>query len=125
MARLSFEIHSNHIRIENDAIEQKFIEISNRQTSFANMGIDEKLAELANLIENLLKKNNKFITLDYNSICFEFIDDNMITSYRKKMHCFRHSTEDDLLERKSYTEEQKSFFIDYGSTIVKVIYALL
>lgn len=125
VAGISFKIHSNHIQIDNDVIEQKFIEISNHQASFANMGIDEKLAELANLIENLLKRNNKFITLDYESVCFEYLDDAKITSYRKKMHCFRHSTEEALLERKSYTEEQKKFFVDYGLTIVKVIYSLL
>lgn len=125
VAGLSFEIHSSHIQIDNDAIEQQFIEISNHNASFSNMGIDEKLAELANLIENLLKKNNKFISLDYESMCFEYLDDAKITSYRKKMHCFRHSTEEALLERKSYTEEQKNFFVDYGLTVVKVIYSLL
>lgn len=64
VANLTFELRSTHIELDN-AIDQKFIEISNRQASFNNMSTDEKLAEIANLIENLLKKNGKFITPDY------------------------------------------------------------
>lgn len=59
VANLTFEQKADHIELE-DAIEQKFIEISNRNASFDNMSKDEKLAEIANLIENLLKKNGKF-----------------------------------------------------------------
>lgn len=124
IAGLTFEIKSNHIEI-NDAIEQKFTEISNRQASFNNMSMDEKLAEIANLIENLLKINGKFVTPDYTKVCFEYISNDNVTSYRKKMHCFRHSTNEAILERKTYSEEQKSFFVDYGLTIVKAVHSLL
>lgn len=41
------------------------------------------------------------------------------------MHCFRHATDDAISERKTYSEEQKNFFVDYGLTIVKVIHSLL
>lgn len=124
VANLTFELKSNYIEVD-DAIEQKFIEISNRQASFNNMSTDEKLAEIANLIENLLKKSGRFIVLDYTKICFDYISDNIVTSYRKKMQCFRHATSDAVAERKKYTEEQKNFFVDYGLTIVKAIYVLL
>lgn len=40
------------------------------------------------------------------------------------MNCFRHVTEEALAERKTYTDNQKNFFVDYGLTIVKVIYSL-
>lgn len=123
VANLTFEIKSNHIEID-EAINQKFVEISNRQASFNNMSTDEKLAEIANLIENMLKKNNMFITLDYSKLCFEYISDSMVTNYRKKMHCFRHATDKAMAERKTYTEEQKNFFVDYGLTIVKAIHTL-
>ena len=89
------------------------------------MSTDEKLAEIANLIENLLKKNGKYTIPDYSAVCFGFITDTMITDYRKKMHCFRHSAEESILERKSYSEEQKLFFVDYGLTIIKVIHTLV
>ena len=124
VANLTFVLKSNHIDI-GDSINQKFIEISTRQASFNNMSIDEKLAEIANLIENLLKKNGKFLTPDYSKICFDYISNDLVTSYRKKMHCFRHATEDAIKERDAYSEDQKNFFVDYGLTIVKVIHSLL
>lgn len=49
----------------------------------------------------------------------------IVTRYRKKMHCFRHATDEAISERNSHSEEQKSFFVDYGLTIVKVIHSLL
>lgn len=124
IASLTFEQKSSHIEI-NESIDQKFIEISNRQASFISMSTDEKLAEIANLIENMLKKNGKFITPNYEEVCFEYITNDIVTSYRKKMHCFRHSTVEAIAERKSYTEEQKNFFVDFGLTIVKVIHSLI
>ena len=124
VAGLTFELKSSHIDID-DLINQKFVEISNRQASFNNMSTDEKLAEIANLIENLLKKNGKFITPDYAKICFDYISDDIVTSYRKKMHCFRHATDEAIAERKSYSEDQKNLFVDYGLTIVKIIHTLL
>jgi hypothetical protein len=124
VTRLTFEQKSTNVDID-DSINQKFVEISNRQASFNNMKIDEKLAEIANLIESLLKKNGKFLTPDYSTICFEYISNDVVTSYRKKMHCFRHATDDAIAERNNYSEEQKSFFVDYGLTIVKVIYSLI
>lgn len=124
VAGLSFEQRGNHINID-DSIEQRFIAISNRQASFNNMSIDEKLAEIANLIENMLKKDGKFISLDYSTVCFNYISEDMITSYRKRMHCFRHATEEAIIERNTYSDEQKNFFVDYGLTIIKVIKGLL
>lgn len=124
VASLIFEQKSSYVDID-ESINQKFVEISNRQASFNNMSTDEKLAEIANLIENLIKKNGKFLALDYTTICFDYISNDIVTNYRKKMHCFRHATDDSIAERNIYSEEQKSFFVDYGLTIVKVIYSLL
>lgn len=52
---LTFEKKSTHLEI-NDSINKRFQEISNRGASFINMSIDEKLAEIANLMESFLKK---------------------------------------------------------------------
>jgi hypothetical protein len=124
VAGLTFELKSNHIGIDN-SIYQKFIEISNRQASFNNMSTDEKLSEIANLIENMLKKNGHFIKPDYSLICFDYISDETVTSYRKKMQCFRHASSEAIAERSSYSEEQKNFFVDLGLTIIKVIHKLI
>lgn len=124
IAELTFELKSNHIEVD-DLINRKFVEISNRQASFNNMSTDEKLAEIANLIEKLLKKNGKFVIPDYSSVCFDYITNDMVTSYRKKLHCYRHATDEAISERNLYSEEQKNFFIDYGLTIIKVIHSLV
>mgnify|MGYP000552121113 FL=1 len=124
VAKLTFVQKSCNIEV-NDCINQKFIEISTRQASFNNMHIDEKIAEIANLIENLLKHGEKFITPEYEKICGEFIDDSIVKSYRKKMQCVRHCTEKAIVERQGYSEEQKNFFVDYGLTIVKAIHELV
>ena len=124
IARMTFTQQDKHIELI-DALERKFKEISNRQASFQNMSTDEKLAEIANLIENLLKKDGKFIRLDYSQICFNYIDDEKIKKYRKMIQCFRHSSEESIIERESYTKEQKMFLIDFGLIVIKVIYFLL
>lgn len=123
VASLTFELKPKHIGIDN-SIDQKFIEISNRKASFNNMSTDEKLSEIANLIENMLKKNGNYITPNYSSICFDYISNETVTSYRNKMQCFRHATSEAIKERKSYSEEQKNFFVDFGLTIIKVIHTL-
>ena len=88
------------------------------------MSIDEKIAEIANLIENMLKKNGKFSALDYSQICFDYITGDTIKNYRKKIQCFRHAASESIMERASFTKEQKTFFIDFGLTILKVIHAM-
>lgn len=124
VANLNFNLKSTHITID-DALNQKFIEISTRNANFDNMSTDEKLKEIANLIENLLKKNGKFINLDYSILCFDYISNDLVANYRRRMHCFRHATDEALAERKLYTEAQKIFFVDFGLTILKVIHELL
>ena len=123
VANLVFEIKSNHIEI-NDSLNQKFVEISNRQSTFNNMSTDEKLAEIANLIENMLKKDGKFLYLDYSQICFDYINDDKVKKYRQQLQCFRHSSSEAIIERASFTEEQKMFLIDLGLSILKVINTL-
>lgn len=124
VANLTFTQMDNHIELV-DAIESKFKEISNRQASFQNMSTDEKLAEIANLIENMLKKDGKFLALDYSQICFDYINEDTIKRYRKKIQCFRHSASESISEREAFTKEQKVFLIDFGLSILKVIHALL
>ena len=121
---LTFEKKDFHVELT-DAMEKNFKKISNRDASFASMSIDERLAEIANLTEYKLKRNGKFVTLDYSQICFDFINDKMVTDLRKKLQCYRHSSQETLKEREQYTEEQKSFFIDYGLTVLKAISILI
>ena len=88
------------------------------------MALDEKIQEIANLIENMLKENGNFIKLDYASFVFDYLSDETIKKYRNQMQCFRHSSEVALAERNDYSEAQKSFFVDFGIVIVKIIHEL-
>lgn len=124
VAELTFMQKSCNIEVS-DSINQKFIEISTRQASFNCMHTDEKIAEIANLIENMLKQDGKFITPEYGKVCCGFIDDTIVKNYRKQMQCFRHCTDEAIAERKTYSEEQKTFLVDYGLTIVKAIHELI
>lgn len=118
---LTFKQKLDHIELD-DSIEQKFAFISNRNASFDNMSTEEQLAEIANIIENLLKKDTGFVVLDYSKICFDFISDDIVKKYRRKVQCFRHAADSSIKERGTFSEEQKSFLVDLGLTIVKAIY---
>jgi len=124
VAALTFELKSCHIEIT-ESINQKFVEISNRQSTFNNMSTDEKLAEIANLIENMLKKDGKFVSIDYSLICFDYINEDTVKAFRHKLQCFRHSSDASIEERTSFSDEQKAFLIDYGLVIIKAIHDLL
>ena len=69
--------------------------------------------------------HGKFITPEYEKVCCGFIDDTIVKNYRKQMQCFRHCTDEAIAERKTYSEEQKTFLVDYGLTIVKAIHELI
>lgn len=107
-----------------DEIETKFRKISKRDASFQEMSEDEKLAEIVNLIENMLKDNGKYKQLNYIDLCGEFINDEIIKSYRKQLQCFRHSSESSIKEMEGFNKKQKDFLIDFGIVIMKAIHSL-
>ncbi len=117
---LTFIKGEKHIQMEDD-IERKFQEISNRDARFQEMHINEKLAEIINLIENLLKSNGNYISLDYSKECLGYIDDKIIRNYKQKMQCFRHSSPESISERNSLSDVQKNFLVDFGIVLVKGI----
>lgn len=106
------------------SLDEQFRMISTRDASFQDMSTDEKIQEIANLIEAMLKGKNGFIQLDYTPVAFGYIDDDTIKQFRKQVQCFRHASEQSIAERAAFTEEQKSFLIDYGTLICKTIHAL-
>lgn len=104
---------------ELDNIIQK---ISTRNAQFNEMALDEKLKEIGNLIEYLLKNDKKFITLNYDYISLEFIKESDVKKLRNKIQCFRHSSKESLRERNEYTENQKHFMVEFGIVICNLIY---
>ena len=117
---LSFVKSEQHIEIEHD-IEKKFQEISNREASFQEMSTNERLAEIINLIENMLKSKGSYIKLDYSKECLGYINDEIIVEYKRNMQCFRHSSSEAISQRDSYSDAQKKFFINFGIVILEGI----
>ena len=105
-----------------EELEELIPKISTRNAQFYQMPINEKLKEIGNLIEHLLKKDKKFITLNYEYISSGFIKESDVKNLRKKVQCFRHSSQESIEERNAYTYEQKKFMIEYGIVICNLIY---
>jgi len=108
-----------------EELDELIQKISTRNAKFSQMALDEKLKEIGNLIEYLLKKDGKFITLDYDNISLGLIKEINIKDLRKKIQCFRHSSQESLKERKDYTDNQKQFMVDLGIAICNLIYRQL
>lgn len=96
--------------------------ISTRNAQFSEMAIDEKIKEIGDLIENLLKKDGKFISLNYDRTSSGFIKESDIKEFRKKIQCFRHSSQDSIIERSSYTVLQKKFIVEYGIVVCNLVF---
>ena len=106
-------------------LENIFKTISPRNATFESMESDEKLQTICNAIENMLKVNGKFITLDYSSYSLGYITDEIVKNFRKRTQCFRHADEQSIKEREAFTDIEKDFCINFGLTICTLIYRIL
>lgn len=95
--------------------------ISTRNAAFNQMATDEKLKEIGNVIEYLLKDNGKFIAIDYETNSVGFLNEAVVIELRKKLQCFRHSSKESIVERNLYNEQQKEFMIEFGIVICNFI----
>lgn len=91
--------------------------VSSRNATFIEMEIDEKLASINMAIENILVKNQKYISVDSDLLFLGFISEEQIKEYRKLTHCFRHGSSEMVEKRAQFTENQKVFLVNYGLTI--------
>lgn len=111
----SFTITTNSaFQVLPDDIEDKIRLISTRGAEFDAMPVNEKLQNLNNLIENLLKKNGKYLKLNHDDIFFGFISEDDVKRYRKCTQPFRHASEDTLSERGSIAEDEKKLLAELG-----------
>lgn len=124
-ASMKFLKKSNSVVDVSQNLNGIFKKISNRNADYIAMSDDEKLAEINNVIENLLKVNDKWKTIDYKTETFDFLSDDNIIKYRKLIHCFRHGAKDAIDERRKITNNQKIFLINYGTTICELIHGVL
>jgi hypothetical protein len=95
-------------------IEETIKSISTRNADFDSMEIDEKLGLLNNLIENLLKENGRFRSLEYKDVFFGYFMEDEVKKFRKKTHCFRHGDAQAVAARKEYSQQEKEFLADIG-----------
>lgn len=110
----------SNISITED-LNELFKKISNRNADFIAMTNNEKLGEINNVIENILKINDKWKDIDYQIETFGFLSNDIVMQYRKLIHCFRHGTENSIEERNTFTDQQKDFLINYGITICELV----
>ena len=103
-------------------LNELFKKISNRNADFIAMSSEEKIGEINNAIENLLKIEEKWQQIDYENETCNFITNEMVTNYRNLTHCFRHASEKSLRQRESFSNNQKDFLINYGITICDIVY---
>lgn len=107
-------------RLINDEIVTSIVEsIATSSNSFEVMSDDEKLENINNAIEYLLK-DKKYQT-DDEKLFLGLISNNQIKSYREKLHCFRHASKSALTERNSFTKTEKMFLVNYGVTIIAAL----
>lgn len=101
--------------------------ISTREAEFDGMAVDEKLQNLNNLIENILKPNSKgkYLAVNYDDIFFGYISEDDVKQYRKSTQPFRHATEDTLRERASIPENEKTLLAGLGVFIAVYLYNYL
>ena len=126
ISKLHFSKNIINPIIINDDIKSLFKKISNSEKDFLSSTKDEKIREISNLIENMLKSDDgSFKSYNYNDISFDYIDNEIIHSYRKLTQCFRHAHEKALEQRKEFNDNQKDFLIEYGLVIINLIHKFI
>lgn len=113
--QLKFKISENYY-LRNE-LNDTFRIISTRGAEFHMMTGEEKLKEIANMLEFVLKDKRKFLSLDTGNLYFNFITNDNIKLYRKKIQCFRHSSKESLEERRELLPKI-DFLISYGLAIL-------
>jgi len=95
----------------------KLVSTSNK--NFCDMSLDEKLEQIRNVFSYIGKtENGKYIDLDIDTISKGYINKQQLIDYQNELQCFRHGEKDMVEKRNDYTEEQKSFLIDYGLMLI-------
>lgn len=107
-----FKYSNNFDSIMND--------IATSRNEFNKMSIDEKLMNICNAIEYLLKENGKFKIINYN-FSNGFLSDEIVKKFRNFLEIFRHDTKEDITKRKELSDNQKKYFVELGISIIDYI----
>lgn len=117
---MSFQKRENIDTHFDEDIEESFKRISTRNSSFSEMTNAEKIKEISNLIENKLKVNGKFIELKSGNT-LGLLTNADLMKYRRLTQCYRHSTDEALIEREKY-KKNELFLIHYGISYLHAIF---
>lgn len=96
-------------------------EISTRGAKFNAMSSDEKLQNIRDAYEHLVSLHGGYDKIKYDELFMGYITESNLREYSRKLHCFRHGKSEALIERASFTEEQKQYMIDFGVVIINRI----
>lgn len=113
---LEFEPKDKFSTDFSESIEQKFQEISTRGATFDSMSSPEKLKEIANYLENHLKLERKFQPINEKQL-LNLISNDTVKKYRGILQCYRHSSNQSLVERSKLKGNEK-FLISFGIAII-------
>lgn len=106
----------------NNNIEEIFEEISIRGSTFDNMTNKEKLKEIANFLEHILKENKVY--REINEVdTLNLISNSFIKEYRQILQCYRHAN-DESIDQRNKLEEKELFLIHLGIAIIHGIHKL-
>lgn len=122
---LTFSKNFDNEILLSDEIENLFFKISTRNAEFNSMTLDEKLENIRNVCANIGKQGDKYIDIPYEQISSGFITSDDVKRYEKEIQCFRHAESEMFEKRKSYSDQQKEFLIDYGKTILNLAFKYL
>lgn len=103
----------------NEPIEELFTKISTRGSTFDNMENQEKLKDISNLLEHILKENNKYKPIDTKDT-LGLISSNFVKDYRNILHCYRHGEKSDL-DKRDELKDKEFFLIHLGISIIHAI----
>ena len=109
----------DNYKIDKD-LEDIIIDISTTKNKFNLMSNDEKLQNLCNSIEYLLKKDKKFIIPDY-GVTYGLLSDEIVKKYKNIIQIFRHATKEDIEKRKEMPDFNKTFLIEFGLIILNFL----
>lgn len=101
-----------------DKIETLIQEISTHGAKFEAMPNDEKLQNIRDAYEHLVSLHGGFDKIKYEELFMGYITESNLREYSRKLHCFRHGKPEALIERASFTEDQKIFMINFGIVII-------
>ena len=92
--------------------------ISTRSAKFEHMAIDEKLENIRNAYEHIVKLYGGFDKIDYHNVFMSFIEESNLKDFSKRLHAFRHGDAAALVERAVYTDQEKKYMIEFGIIVL-------